>query len=347
MSRMVRRMRVGLGVLCATLLMAQAARAQDEVVSVSRRAYGPNDVGRVVDANWNPVGRTSISVDVVTFAGPGIAREVRDSLAPGEATANASAFPSAAAMRRAEASGYIRVTDMETVYQVAPDSQIVAPDGSVGQFYIHAVLVGRVYQRQFFGSSEAVSAAVASASEGQGISSSVRSARLLRGYRAPRIADEARLLGTADADGLRALLRSSGRARGVLVIFRRIQPRVSESMRGRIALGAPVAVPLIAGGSTFDGYDPGTINRWLQTRRAVLLRCYEQGLRRDPTLRGQLVLTFTITPEGRLVDVAAASPTLPDEVTRCVSTMVARFRVNPVPEESVRFESRVLLQPLD
>jgi hypothetical protein len=142
MSRMVRRMRVGLGVLCATLLMAQAARAQDEVVSVSRRAYGPNDVGRVVDANWNPVGRTSISVDVVTFAGPGIAREVRDSLAPGEATANASAFPSAAAMRRAEASGYIRVTDMETVYQVAPDSQIVAPDGSVGQFYIHAVLVG-------------------------------------------------------------------------------------------------------------------------------------------------------------------------------------------------------------
>ena len=144
MSRKVRWVRIGLGVLWATLCFPETAWAQDEVVSVARRAYGPNDVGRIVDGNWNPVGRTTVSGDVVTFAGPGIAREVRTSLASGEATANASAFPAAAAMRRAEANGYVRVADIETVYQVAPDTPLLTAAGSGGRCYIHAVFVGRL-----------------------------------------------------------------------------------------------------------------------------------------------------------------------------------------------------------
>lgn len=344
-SRALRGSRLGLVVLCAALVLPQAARAQDEVVSVARRSYGPNDVGRLVDASWNPVGRTFVSEEVVTFAGAGIAREVRTSLASGEATANASAFPAAAAMRRAEANGYVRVADIETVYQVAPDTALAAPVGSEGQFYIHAVFVGRLYQRQFYGSPETVSAAVTTASEGRGVTRDVRSARLLRGYRAARAADEAVLLGTTDAESLRPLLRNSGRPTGVLVVFRRVQPRGLDRMRGRVAFGAVVSVPLVPGGIPSEGYDPTAIHRWLHSRRAVVLRCYEQALRRDPTLRGQLVLTFGIIPDGHVVDVTTTSPDLDQEVTACVTTAVARFRITPLPDEPARFEARVTLQP--
>lgn len=346
-SHTLRGSRLILVVLCATLVFPHAARAQDEVVSVTRRSYGPDDVGRLVDASWNPVGRTFVADEVVTFPGAGVSREVRTALSESAATVNASAFPAAAAMRRAEANGYVRVVDVDTVYQVAPDTALAAPLGSEGQFYIHAVFVGRLYQRQFFGSPEAVSVAVTTASEGRGITRDARSARLLRGYRAPRPADEALLLGATDADTLQRLLPRRGRASGVLVVFRRVPPRGAERVRGQMALSAPVAVPVTAGEAPSEEYDPSVINRWLLSRRAVLVRCYEQALRVNPTQRGRLVLTFTITPAGYVVDVTATGQDLAPEVAACVSVAIGRFRITPSSEAPARFETRLTMQPFD
>lgn len=337
---------LALGMLCGALASAPTARAQDEVVSVTRRAYGPDDVGRLVDANWNPVGRTRLPVEVLTGPGNGVDREVRSSLGPNEVTANASAFPAAAAMRRAEANGYVRVMDIETVYQTDPSGMATIPAGTEGQFYIHAVYVGRILQRQFFGATDDVASAVSAAGEGQGITPSVRSARVERGYQAPRAGDEARALATADAETLRGLLRARGRAAGVLVVFRRVRANGTGLPRGRVTLSAPVEIPLE--GESLQGepaYDPAAVNRLMRTRGPQFTRCYDQSLRTDPTQRGVLTVRFTLTPDGRTANVTSSSPDPMQDVPACVTRAIERFRTNPVPETPVRFEVRMTMVP--
>lgn len=343
---LIHRKHLALSMLCTSLAWVPTARAQDEVVSVTRRAYGPDDVGRLVDANWNPVGRTRLPVEVLTGPGNGVDREVRSSLGPNEVTANASAFPAAAAMRRAQANGYVRVMDIETVYQTDPSSLGTIPAGTEGQFYIHAVYVGRVHQRQFFGATNEVSGAVSAAGEGQGITPSVRSARVVRGYQAPRAADEALLLGTADAETLRGLLRARGRAAGVLVVFRRVRANGTGLPRGRVTFSAPVEIPLE--GESLHGepdYDPAAVSRLMRTRGPQLTRCYDQSLRANPVQRGVLTVRFTLTPDGRTADVTSSSPDLMQDIPTCVTRAVERFRSNPVPETPVRFEVRMTMVP--
>ena len=336
---------LGLGVLCAALLAAQPARAQDQFLSVTRRAYGPNDVGRLVDANWNPAGRARVTAEVATGPGPGTIREVRTLLTPDEASANASAFPAAAAMRRAEANGYVRIATLETVYQV--DGEVTAPAGAEGQFYIHAVYAGRVYQRQFYGGGTAVAAAITLATHGEPYASVARSARLMRGYPGLRAGDEAAILRTEEHGTLQGILGSRGRPTGVLVVFRRVPRVVSDVPRGQVTFSPPVSVPLVGDTESGDAYDSGLVRRVILSRRAAFVHCYERVLRLDPGARGTLILTFTVTPEGRAADATATSEDSRDDVTSCARRQIEMVRFPQPPETPARFEVRMCMAPRD
>ena len=55
-----------------------------------------------------------------------------------------------------------------------------------------------------------------------------------------------------------------------------------------------------------------------------LIACYEDGLRRDPTLAGRVTVVFVIQPDGTVKDVHARSTTLGDDAA--VECILDRFR---------------------
>lgn len=69
--------------------------------------------------------------------------------------------------------------------------------------------------------------------------------------------------------------------------------------------------------------DRGRLTAYVQLRKAAIQQCYERELKRLPTLRGRLVLRFTITTAGRAreVDVAESSLGSP-AVGACIGALV-------------------------
>jgi hypothetical protein len=81
--------------------------------------------------------------------------------------------------------------------------------------------------------------------------------------------------------------------------------------------------------------DPRLIERQLRTRLPAFKACYERGLRRDPRLRGRLVLHFTVAPIGLVTAVSVDHDTLGDQETvSCVKLLLSRSRF-PALVESV------------
>ncbi len=68
---------------------------------------------------------------------------------------------------------------------------------------------------------------------------------------------------------------------------------------------------------------PEEIQRVVRSEWERFRGCYEDGLRRNPSLEGRVSVRFVIERDGSLRDLASVAPTMPDpEVVRCV---VARF----------------------
>ncbi len=84
------------------------------------------------------------------------------------------------------------------------------------------------------------------------------------------------------------------------------------------------------GSGTFDS---STVVKMIMARIRAVQMCYEQQLRRNPTLAGKIVVQFTIEQRGNVTGAKAADNTMGDpQVAQCVVGVMSGLRFNPGPE---------------
>jgi outer membrane biosynthesis protein TonB len=73
--------------------------------------------------------------------------------------------------------------------------------------------------------------------------------------------------------------------------------------------------------------DPGLVAKEVRARQGAIKACYERALKRNPTLSGKIVMTWTITAAGTVSGVDVETDTLGDsEVASCIKSLIARWR---------------------
>jgi outer membrane biosynthesis protein TonB len=69
--------------------------------------------------------------------------------------------------------------------------------------------------------------------------------------------------------------------------------------------------------------DRAALTKFVNTRKSGIVACYEAELKRNPTLKGKVVVRFNITPSGRTGDVEIEENTLNnDVVASCIKTKI-------------------------
>lgn len=80
-------------------------------------------------------------------------------------------------------------------------------------------------------------------------------------------------------------------------------------------------------------FDSSVVVSMIKTRLRAIQMCYEQQLRRNPTLAGKVTIEFSIQPRGNVTDLKVKENTTGDAaVGTCVANTVSTFRFNPGPE---------------
>lgn len=80
-------------------------------------------------------------------------------------------------------------------------------------------------------------------------------------------------------------------------------------------------------------FDSNLVVSTIKARLRAIQMCYEQELRRNPTLAGKVTIEFTIQPRGNVTDVKVKENSTGDAaVAQCVAKTVGLFRFNPGPE---------------
>ena len=80
------------------------------------------------------------------------------------------------------------------------------------------------------------------------------------------------------------------------------------------------------GGVIVGARDPEKVSRIVNAHKAALQYCYQRELKRNPNLRGKIVVRFTITYKGNVKNVKILSSTLDTEhVERCILSRIRRW----------------------
>jgi TonB family protein len=80
-------------------------------------------------------------------------------------------------------------------------------------------------------------------------------------------------------------------------------------------------------------FDSNVVVSTIKARLRAIQMCYEQQLRRNPSLAGKVTIEFTIQPRGNVTDVKVKDNSTGDAaVGTCVANTVSTFRFNPGPE---------------
>jgi TonB family protein len=115
-----------------------------------------------------------------------------------------------------------------------------------------------------------------------------------------------------------------------------------EGTTGAVGEGAQVTERVVRGsvkqqtGDEVGGsgeFDSNIVVQTIKARLRAIQMCYEQQLRRNPTLAGKVTIEFTIQPRGNVTDVKVKDNSTGDAaVGTCVANTVSTFRFNPGPE---------------
>lgn len=102
---------------------------------------------------------------------------------------------------------------------------------------------------------------------------------------------------------------------------------IERVIRGKIDLEEGSDI----GGS--GDFDSAAVVRMIKTRIKAIQRCYENELRRNPSLSGKVVVEFTIQTTGSVTGAKSSTNTTGDPaVAACVVSTISRFRFNdPAP----------------
>lgn len=74
------------------------------------------------------------------------------------------------------------------------------------------------------------------------------------------------------------------------------------------------------------------LNLALRRRERGIQACYERSLKSKSSLRGELVLQWAITDQGRAIDVKIVKNTVGPEVGNCVSDIISKIRFPKAPD---------------
>jgi TonB family protein len=105
---------------------------------------------------------------------------------------------------------------------------------------------------------------------------------------------------------------------------------------GSLTERAPAGRINLEGGEDIGGtgeFDSKLVTAEVKKRLRAIQICYEQQLRRNPSLQGKVVVEFTIEVSGTVSKATATANTTNDPaVASCVVDTVKRFRFNPGPD---------------
>ncbi|WP_434300824.1 AgmX/PglI C-terminal domain-containing protein [Corallococcus exiguus] len=91
---------------------------------------------------------------------------------------------------------------------------------------------------------------------------------------------------------------------------------------------------------------PKDLAREIQRRKASIQRCYENGLKRDPSLKGRVMIRFDLTPQGRASNVEVEESTLrSDEVINCIKTTMRTWTFPFKPSDDVPVSYPFIFSP--
>ena len=91
--------------------------------------------------------------------------------------------------------------------------------------------------------------------------------------------------------------------------------------------------------------DPQSVNRIIGQRMGAIKGCYERALRRNPDLKGKLVIRFTISGSGKVTAARTVHNDLTPDVGDCVSSAFKRFRFPQPDGGSLTMESPFMFLP--
>jgi TonB family protein len=88
------------------------------------------------------------------------------------------------------------------------------------------------------------------------------------------------------------------------------------------------------------------VAKFIRLRLRSVQGCYEAQLKRSPTLRGKIVVRFTIGTRGQVVEATIDSDSMGnDAVASCVIRLVRTWRLPFTPESDTPVSFPFLFQP--
>ena len=116
-------------------------------------------------------------------------------------------------------------------------------------------------------------------------------------------------------------------------------PGAERQIKGTVKKKNPTA----AGGSGM--LEPGEVAGVVNRRIGAIKGCYEQALKRDPTLQGKVTVRFTISGSGKVSDAKCIVNELTPAVGSCIEDAFMRFRFPPPEGGAVTFEYPFMFTP--
>jgi TonB family protein len=68
--------------------------------------------------------------------------------------------------------------------------------------------------------------------------------------------------------------------------------------------------------------DRDALARYVKARLKAIQGCYERELKRNPSLKGKVLVRFSITPAGRAGSVSIEENSLNEAVASCISSVI-------------------------
>lgn len=120
----------------------------------------------------------------------------------------------------------------------------------------------------------------------------------------------------------------------------RTEERQAVEVRANIRSGSSRT----AGRGTLD---QSSLRSVLRRRQSDIQRCYERGLAQDPSLRGRVMVQFTVGEGGRVTDARLPENTVSDAVGSCIIGRVRRWRFDEPEGGSATVRVPYILEPGD
>ncbi len=129
---------------------------------------------------------------------------------------------------------------------------------------------------------------------------------------------------------------------------------LATSGGGSVAYGAKTDARVSGSVATEDAeidssdIDQGKLAAFIRARMGLIKACYENALKRNPTLKGKITIRFTILETGGLADINAATNTLNSaEVAACIMNTMRTWRTQFRPSGPAIVEYPFVFSPVN